>query len=109
MPLQYKFSCNFCGYARELLQGSYSMPFDSTGKMWSYKIFICNECGRPDSRYVPSVGNFNCRCHTCGNTMKAVQYVNDLKNLLCPECTIGSLEIRGKIQRYVAAELQASA
>ncbi len=109
MPLQYNFSCNFCGYRRELLQGGYSMPFDSTGKMWSYKMYKCNECGGVDSRYVPSTGNFNCRCHSCGNTMKAVQLVNDLHNLPCPECNIGVLGIRGRLQRHVAAGLKQSA
>jgi len=99
MLMQYNFNCKSCGYTNELIQGSYYLPFDSMGKLWAYKMFICNDCGRAESRYVPSVGRFNCRCHACNAPMKSVRMVNDLKNMPCPECEHGVLEIKGRMVR----------
>lgn len=109
MPIKYTFNCNSCGYNREILHGSHYMPFDSKGKMWSYKMYICSACGRPDSRYVPGTISFNCHCRVCGSAMRLVKYVSEMKNLPCPECEGKPLQVRGSIQRQCVAPMLQSA
>ena len=104
MPIEYHFLCKHCGFEKNLKGGSFFTPFDSCGKMWTYRIYACNHCGNLENRYLPTSSTHVCFCKTCKNAMNPVLYVNDLKTRLCPNCCENSLNIKAHVFRRLRLE-----
>ena len=86
MPVEYSLSCSKCGYFKKLNYGSFFSPFDSCGKMWAYRIYVCNSCGNTESFYLPKSAKHRSFCKHCHSIMQLLLHPKDLNLKTCPQC-----------------------
>lgn len=86
MPVEYSLSCSKCGYFKKLNYGSFFSPFDSCGKMWAYRIYVCHSCGNTESFYLPKSAKHRSFCKHCHSIMQLLLHPKDLNLKTCPQC-----------------------